>query len=285
MLTVLPATGGLAALFPFVNRTIGEVAVAGSDFATLRAAAFTSFGGPVAVFENAFVHASDAARLLAAGANAALTDAAGRELARIGEPVRKITATEKSLLVLRPWDFLRVNEIVLGDITASRIEGELSPAAHVAGHLILAPGARVLPGVYIEGTVVIGADCKIGPNCYIRGSTSIGPGCHVGNAVELKNSVLGRKTNVGHLSYVGDSVLGDKVNFGAGTITSNLRHDGKSVRTPVGGVLEDSGRRKFGAMIGDGVHTGINTSIYPGRKIAAGASTLPAGVVAKDITR
>ena len=62
-------------------------------------------------------------------------------------------------------------------------------------------------------------------------------------------------------------MLGEKVNFGAGTTTSNLRHDGKNHRSMVHGVLIDTGRRKFGTIIGDGVHTGINTSIYPGRKL------------------
>ena len=135
----------------------------------------------------------------------------------------------------------------------------------------------------IEGDVVIGAGCKVGPNCYIRGSTSVGDGCHVGQAVELKHAILLGKTNVGHLSYVGDSVLGEKVNFGAGTIVSNLRHDGKAHRTMVAGQLIDTGRRKFGAIIGDGVHTGIHTAIYPGRKIWPGQTTRPAEVVDRDL--
>ncbi len=288
MLSILPAPAGLDGLWPIaVTGDIGSFAVAGTDFATLRAAPFAAFTEPVSVRENAFVSAGDAQNLRLAGVPATLVDASGEELARTGEPssgAANVVASAGSFLVRRPWDFLRVNEAVLGALTESRIEGELSPHAHVSGILLLAPGARVLPGVYIEGVVVIGAGCKVGPNCYIRGATSIGPGCHVGQSVELKNSVLGRKTNVGHLSYVGDSVIGDRVNFGAGTVTSNLRHDGKSVCTPVLGAMEDSGRRKFGVMVGDGVHTGINTSIYPGRKIAPGASTLPASVVSRDIT-
>ncbi len=45
----------------------------------------------------------------------------------------------------------------------------------------------------------------------------------------------------------------------------------------------DTGRRKFGTIIGEGVHTGIHTSIYPGRKIGAGCMTLPGDVVKKDV--
>ena len=91
------------------------------------------------------------------------------------------------------------------------------------------------------------------------------------------------KSSIGHLSYVGDSVLGTGVNFGAGTTTSNFRHDGKNHRTAVDGVLIDTGRRKFGAIIGDGVHTGIHTSIYPGRQLWPGTTTLPGEIVRKDI--
>ena len=78
-------------------------------------------------------------------------------------------------------------------------------------------------------------------------------------------------------------MLGENVNFGAGTTVSNLRHDGKNHRSMVCGVLIDTGRRKFGAIIGDGVHTGINTSIYPGRKLWPGTSTLPGEIVSKDV--
>jgi bifunctional UDP-N-acetylglucosamine pyrophosphorylase/glucosamine-1-phosphate N-acetyltransferase len=137
--------------------------------------------------------------------------------------------------------------------------------------------------VFIEGNVVIGANCKIGPNCYIRGSTSIGEGCHIGQSVEIKNCLILSGTNVGHLSYIGDSVLGEGVNLGAGTTTSNLRHDGQNHRSSVNGELIDTGRRKFGTIIGDGVHTGINTSIYPGRKLWPGTTTRPGEIVGRDL--
>jgi bifunctional UDP-N-acetylglucosamine pyrophosphorylase/glucosamine-1-phosphate N-acetyltransferase len=50
----------------------------------------------------------------------------------------------------------------------------------------------------------------------------------------------------------------------------------------VKGQLADTGMRKLGAIIGDNVHTGINTSIYPGRKLWPGTSTLPGEVVQRD---
>ncbi|MEI6178244.1 MAG: hypothetical protein WCS43_15230 [Verrucomicrobiota bacterium] len=51
----------------------------------------------------------------------------------------------------------------------------------------------------------------------------------------------------------------------------------------VDGVLIDTGRRKFGAIIGDGVHTGINTSIYPGRKLWPATTIRPGEIVQHDI--
>jgi bifunctional UDP-N-acetylglucosamine pyrophosphorylase/glucosamine-1-phosphate N-acetyltransferase len=101
--------------------------------------------------------------------------------------------------------------------------------------------------------------------------------------VEIKNCLILSGSNVGHLSYVGDSVLGENVNFGAGTTTSNLRHDGKNHRSMIDGILVDTGRRKFGTIVGDGVHTGIHTSIYPGRKFWPGTTTLPGAIVQHDV--
>lgn len=204
--------------------------------------------------------------------------------AAVSEPnVASLSADGGSFAIRYPWDLLRVNEELIGAITANDIQGELSPHAHVDGLLVLGHESRVLPGVFIEGHVVIGARCTIGPNCFLRGATAIGDGCHVGQAVEIKNSILMSRASVGHLSYIGDSILGEKVNFGAGTITANLRHDGHNHYSTVGVNLVDTGRRKFGVIVGDGVHTGIHTSFYPGRKLWPGVCTSPGEIVARDI--
>jgi bifunctional UDP-N-acetylglucosamine pyrophosphorylase/glucosamine-1-phosphate N-acetyltransferase len=152
----------------------------------------------------------------------------------------------------------------------------------IEGRLWCGEGTTILPGVFVEGTVIIGRHSKIGPNCYLRGPLFIGDNCRVGQAVELKSVLVMNRTAIGHLSYVGDSVIADRVNFGAGTITANLRHDGAQMRSVIGGELVATGRRKLGAMVGEGVHTGIHTAIYPGRKLAAGSSTLPGEVVNRD---
>lgn len=214
--------------------------------------------------------------------NAILVDDEQNELARTGNAENTISAQD-SFLIKYPWHLLNVSEQIIGNIDSDHIEGNIHPNSVIDGNIQLGENSRILPGVYIEGNAVIGANCKIGPNCYIRGNTSIGNNVHIGNAVEVKNSIIGNDSAVGHLSYVGDSIIGDKVNFGAGTITSNFRHDGSNHRSQVNGELVDTGRRKFGAAIGNAVHTGIQTSIYPGRKIETNCSTLPGAIVTEDL--
>ncbi len=179
------------------------------------------------------------------------------------------------------WDLLKTNTEILRRME-SRIEGSVEEGAVVKGKLILGKGSLIRAGAYLEGDIIIGENTVIGPNCFIRGSTAIGNNCRVGNAVEIKNSILMDGSKVGHLSYVGDSILGRNVNFGAGTITANLRHDNKNIKTMIKGELVDTGLRKFGTIVGDKVHTGIHTSIYPGRKLYPETSTLPGEIVKKD---
>ncbi len=220
-----------------------------------------------------------------ASADQALVAADGSALAWRGNAPDLASArvVGNSFFIRYPWDLLAANERFVSSLAASRIEGDVHPSAVIEGIIHIGPGTRILPGVFIEGNVVIGANCKIGPNCYIRGNTSIGDHCHIGQAVEIKNCLILSKTNVGHLSYVGDSVLGEHVNFGAGTIVSNLRHDGGNHCSMVNGELIDTGRRKFGCIVGDGVHTGIHTAIYPGRKLWPGISTRPGEIISKDV--
>jgi bifunctional UDP-N-acetylglucosamine pyrophosphorylase/glucosamine-1-phosphate N-acetyltransferase len=212
-----------------------------------------------------------------------LQDTHGHELLRHQGNRGETLVAEQSFRLIYPWHFLQAHEraLKIKDGYSSTI---LLNQVYCQGRLQYGKGTVFLPNVVIEGDVVIGENCKIGPNCYIRGATTIGHRCHVGNAVEIKNSLLMDDTQVGHLSYVGDSIIGQKVNFGAGTITSNFRHDGLTHRSQVEGELINTGRRKLGAIIGDGVKTGIHTSIYPGRKIWPHQTTRPGDIVQRDLT-
>ena len=186
-----------------------------------------------------------------------------------------------------PWSLLDANEALLRQREKGKQEisksAVVEKGATLKGFVSIGKGTLIKSGSYIEGPVIIGEDCTIGPNCFIRPYTAIGNKCKIGNAVEVKNSILMNSAVIGHLSYCADSVIGESVNFGAGTITANLRHDHGPVKSMVKGELISSGRRKLGAIMGDCVQTGIHTSIYPGRKIWPGKTTLPGEVVRKDI--
>ncbi len=269
--------GGLSA-FPVANRAFREHQVAALLAAGLKEGGVSS---PVRVEPCAWLDAAEVAAFTVAG-HGALKDSEGRTLIAWDGRSGHATAS-RSFIVRHPWDLIRANEQAVAAQREFVQQSVVHPSTYVDGRLAVGPGTKILPGVVIEGDVIIGAGCKVGPNCYIRGATAIGDRCHVGQAVEIKNSVILSGTNVGHLSYVGDSILCEGVNFGAGTIVSNLRHDGRPHRSEVLGVLVDTGRRKFGTVVGAGVHTGINTAVYPGRKLWPRTSTRPGEIVARDL--
>lgn len=275
------------------GRELGNCWVGGSLLADLQKRCLNRVhetGLSLFLRSDAWVPCDSLAELISWGVPALYRDEDGQALAWAGgdgnapaQEARIIPAPKSCFLIRYPWHLLRINEQVVGRLAESVVAGEVSERAEVNGFLALGEGSRILPGVYIEGNVVIGRRCKIGPNCYLRGNTAIGDDCHIGQAVEIKNSLIMANTSIGHLSYCGDSVVGVGVNLGAGTITANFRHDGRNHASMVGGELLDTGRRKFGAIIGDAVHTGIHTSIYPGRKIWPGMATRPGDVVQRDL--
>ena len=197
--------------------------------------------------------------------------------------IRTIVTEEICFRIEYPWDLLQLNENILTLMTENKSEGKISPLAQIDGFVHLGEGSVILPGVYIEGNVVIGKGCKIGPNAYIRGNTSIGDRCIIGNAVEIKNSVIYPHTSIKHLSYVGDSIIGAYVSLGAGTIIANHRHDGSNHHANIRGYRVNTQREKFGALLGDSVRTGVNTCVYPGRRIGAGKRTRPNTIVDTDL--
>jgi len=182
----------------------------------------------------------------------------------------------------RLWNLLDANEHLLMRNPLT-ILGEIEAGVTVKGKVGGGEGSLVRSGTYLEGPIVIGTSCDIGPNCYVRGSTHIGNNVRVGNGVEIKNSIVMDGTHIEHLSYVGDSIIGERCNLGAGTITANLRLDDKSVKILVKGVVTDSGRRKLGAIVGDGVKTGVNVSLMPGVKLGPACQIGPHLKVEKDV--
>lgn len=188
-----------------------------------------------------------------------------------------------------PWDLLTAHEALMGPTMEFLLDGAKTGVAgtgvveegvHVRGRLFVEAGAVVKAGTYVEGDVYVSAGARVGPNAYLRGPVAIGPKAHVGAATELKNAIVMAGGNAPHLNYVGDSVLGEGCNLGAGTIVANLRHDDAAVRVHHKGKRVDTGRRKFGAIVGDGAKTGVNASLNPGTLLGPGV-LVPAGAAAK----
>jgi bifunctional UDP-N-acetylglucosamine pyrophosphorylase/glucosamine-1-phosphate N-acetyltransferase len=174
-----------------------------------------------------------------------------------------------------PWDMLDAN-LTLMDPLSSEIKGTVEEGVTMKGTVIIGEGTVVKSGTCIEGPCIIGKNCRIGPHAFIRGATSINDDCHIGHCSELKNSIIMKGTKIPHFNYVGDSVVGSECNFGAGTKIANLRHDHANVKV----CGKDTRKKKFGAVIGDGVQFGINCSINVGTMIGSNAWFAPNTYVA-----
>ena len=150
---------------------------------------------------------------------------------------------------------------------------------------------KIGKNVIIEPYVVFGSKVKIGnnvtiksfshlENCKIENKVDIGPyarirpgtilkeGSKVGNFVEIKKSIIGKKSKVNHLSYVGDSSVGKSVNIGAGTITCNY-----------------DGIKKSKTKIKDNVFIGSNSSLVAPLVIEEGSVVGAGSVITKKVRK
>ena len=150
---------------------------------------------------------------------------------------------------------------------------------------------KIGKNVVIEPYVFFGSKVKIGnnvtiksfshlENCRIENKVDIGPyarirpgvilkeGSRVGNFVEIKKSVIGKKSKVNHLTYIGDSNIGKLVNIGAGTITCNY-----------------DGVKKSKTKIKDNVFIGSNSSLVAPLLIEEGSVVGAGSVITKNVRK
>lgn len=139
----------------------------------------------------------------------------------------------------------------------------------------IAKSAKVFPSAYIAGPCIIDEEAEVRHCAFIRGSAIVGKNCVVGNSVELKNVVLFDNVQVPHYNYVGDSVLGYKSHMGAGSITSNVKSDKTLVIVREGEEKQETGLKKFGAILGDFVEVGCNSVLNPGTVIGRCSNIYP----------
>ena len=161
----------------------------------------------------------------------------------------------------------------------------LGPALPAEEYQERAPRVWVHRTAQIAPTAYLGAPCIIGPEtevrhcAFIRGSALVGGGCVVGNSVELKNVILFDGVQTPHYNYVGDSILGYKSHMGAGSITSNVKSDKTPVVVKDGAARLETGRKKFGAILGDHVEIGCNSVLNPGTVVGRNTHVYPVSSV------
>lgn len=139
----------------------------------------------------------------------------------------------------------------------------------------IAKSAKVASTAFIAGPCIIGENSEVRHCAFIRGNAFVGNNCVVGNSTELKNVVLIEKVQVPHYNYVGDSVLGTGSHLGAGAITSNVKSDKTLVKVKLGDEVIETGLKKFGAMVGDGVEVGCGSVLNPGTVIGKNSNVYP----------
>ena len=150
---------------------------------------------------------------------------------------------------------------------------------------------KIGKNVTIEPYVVFGSKVKIGnnvviksfsylENCKVENKVDVGPyarirpgtilkeGSKVGNFVEIKKSIVGKKSKVNHLTYIGDTDIGKSVNIGAGTITCNY-----------------DGIKKSKTKIKDNVFIGSNSSLVAPLKIEEDSIIGAGSVITKNVRK
>ena len=139
--------------------------------------------------------------------------------------------------------------------------------------MVIGPKVKIGDNVIIHSFTYL-ENCKIenkvniGPYARIRPGTILKEGSKVGNFVEIKKSILGKKSKINHLSYIGDSNLGKSVNIGAGTITCNY-----------------DGIKKSKTKIKNNVFVGSNTSLVAPLTINENSVIGAGSVITKSVKK
>ncbi len=202
---------------------------------------------------------------------------------------RKHLATAADILQARVKDkwmtagvtLIDPHSITIDDTVELQPDVVIEPQTHLRGKTSIASGSRIGPGSLIENSQIgenvtvlysvisdsiVAENSRIGPYAHLRGHAQIGANCRVGNFVELKNTQIGDRTNVAHLSYLGDATLGEKVNVGAGTITAN--YDGKN---------------KHKTQIGDRTKIGANSVLVAPITLGEDVTVAAGSVLTEDV--
>lgn len=154
----------------------------------------------------------------------------------------------------------------------------LRGATHVSKGAVIGPQTSLIDtSVGARASVVrshciqaaVGDDASVGPYAYLRPGTDLRADAKVGAFVEIKKSVVGERSKVPHLSYIGDATIGTDSNIGAGTITANYR--------------PELGRGKQPTTFGNNVRTGSDNVFVAPVTVGDGAFTAAGSIVVEDV--
>jgi bifunctional UDP-N-acetylglucosamine pyrophosphorylase/glucosamine-1-phosphate N-acetyltransferase len=144
----------------------------------------------------------------------------------------------------------------------------IHPFVVLRGASSIATGAEIHPHTVVHDARV-GSGASVGPFCYLRPGTALDSDAKAGTFVEIKNSAIGPRTKVPHLSYIGDAEIGEDTNIGAGAITANLGHR--------------PGKPKGRTKIGKNVRTGIHNAFVAPVEVGDGAWVAAGSTITKDV--
>ncbi len=151
----------------------------------------------------------------------------------------------------------------------------MAGAVLMGERIAIGRGVLVESGAMIKSPAIIGDMTEIRQGAYLRGYVLTGRRCVLGHTTEIKHSIFLDDAKAGHFAYLGDSILGNNANLGAGTKFANLRFLPGNVTIFYKGEKIDTGRRKFGAILGDNAQTGCNSVTSPGTLMGKQAILLP----------
>ncbi len=144
------------------------------------------------------------------------------------------------------------------------------------GPVVIGPGAVITAFTRLEGPCCVGPQTQV-HGAKVRAGTTLGPQCRVGGEVEA--SIVQGYSNKYHDGFLGHAYVGEWVNLGAGTQSSDLRHDYGPVTVTVGGRSVDTGQAKVGCFVGDHTKTAIGTLLNTGTNAGIFCSLLPGGLL------
>ncbi len=201
-----------------------------------------------------------------------------------GTPLPHTLIVHEGKIISNTGYTITYGDTTKGQLKVHRMEDGkemVGAAVLMAGAILIGEQIDIGPGVLVEGgatiksPAIIGAFTEIRQGAYVRGYCLTGKSCVIGHSTEVKHSIFLNDAKAGHFAYLGDSILGQDANLGAGTKFANLKFLGDSVSIRTGDGMIDTGRRKFGAILGDKAQTGCNSVTNPGTVIGKGGILMP----------